>query len=119
MVSTLLSILARAPLWAGWSDVASRSLLRVSGLVKATAQCFRWATNWGAIPDLGKASCFKLLFKARTVSTFCSQIANRSSMSLASPMALRRAAANSLGRSQLAYSAASDERSTHGPIADD
>ena len=68
------------------------------------------------MPDFGSCSCFRLLFKARTVSTFCSQMANRSSISLASLIALRRAPANSLGWSKLASSAPAAEWSTHGPI---
>ena len=87
MVSTLLSIFAPAPLWLRRSDVASGSLLRFSGLTRATAQCLRCATNWGAIPDLGKVSCLRLRFRARTVSTSCSQMANKSSMSRASLIA--------------------------------
>ena len=37
MVSTLLSIFAPAPLWVCWSDMVSASLLRFSGLTRATA----------------------------------------------------------------------------------
>ena len=46
ITSTLLSILATAPSWAVWSEVAAGcSLLRVSGLLKATAECLRCATK--------------------------------------------------------------------------
>jgi hypothetical protein len=65
----------------------------------------------------GKDCCFRLRLRSRTVSTFCSQMANKSSISGVSLMALRSAAANSLGRSKLASSTPSAERSAHGPIA--
>jgi len=54
---------------------------------------------------------------ARTVSTFCSQMANSSPTSLASLMARRSAPENSLGLSKLASSPPDAERTTHGPIA--
>ena len=62
-------------------------------------------------------SCFRLRLRARTVSIFCSQMANRSSISRASLMAWRSAAANSLGWSKLVSSPPDAERRTHGPIA--
>src|SRR5262245_1794473 len=55
MVSTLLSIFAASPLWVLWPSRVSGSLVRFSGLTRATAQCLRCATNWGAIPNLGAA----------------------------------------------------------------
>ena len=65
-----------------WSSGLTERLARFSGLTSAMAHRLRWLTSCGAIPDFGKWSCFRLLFIARTVSTFCSQMANRSSISL-------------------------------------
>jgi hypothetical protein len=64
--------------------------------------------------NLGKESCFRLLLRARTVSTFCSQIANRISISWVSVIAFRKVAANSLGLSKLASSEPDAERRTTG-----
>src|SRR5262249_54873341 len=118
MVSTLLSIFGREEEGSSSASLPSEAL-PYAGSAKAMAHCFRWLTNRGAIPDFGDGSCFRLLFSARTVSTFISQIANRSSMSLASVIASRSARTNSLGLSKLASPALDVERKIHGPIGFD